>query len=93
MRANVSVAKPVVASFAHFFLFMKHLMSALSLFGDTFSDRNDKKWVMSQNGCLLVKSVGRIVSDQSSYSFSSAFWSDADAVGASSVGGVSNEAK
>ena len=93
MRANISVAKPVVASCAHFFLFMKHLMSALSLFGDTYSDRNDKKWVLSQNGCLLVQSGGRRGSDQRSDSVSSGFWSDADAVGNSLESGVSNEAK
>jgi hypothetical protein len=48
---------------------------------------------MGQNGCLVVKRVGRLVSDQSSYSFSSGFWRDADAAGTSSEGGVSNEAK
>lgn len=42
---------------------------------------------------LCCKSVGRRVSDQSSYSFSSGSESDAYAVGASSDGGVSNDAK
>jgi hypothetical protein len=72
---------------------MKHLMRALSLLGKMFSSRKDKKWVMGQNGRLLAKDVGRRASDQGSYSFSSGFWSDADVVGASPEGGVSNEAK
>ena len=48
---------------------------------------------MGQNGCLVVKSVGRRVSDQRSYSFLSSFWRDADAAGASSEDGVPNQTK